>query len=149
MSIDVYCEILIRAPRSNVAAYAMNPDHDPDWIGGIREARMATPPPLRLGSRVERVARFLGRRFHYVLEIAELRPATLLGMHSVSGPFPMQVTYSFADANGGTRMGIRVEGDAGGFFRLAAPLLALMVKRNVSRDLRSLKGRMERSATAA
>jgi hypothetical protein len=78
-----------------------------------------------------------------VLEVAELEPNSRLLMRSVKSPFPMVVTYSFDDAPGGTRMGVRVEGEPGSLYRAAGPLMARMVKRSISKDLRTLKAIIE------
>jgi uncharacterized membrane protein len=149
--IDVTARVEIARPRGEVAAYMTDPANDPVWIGGVREVRMETPPPLRAGSRVARVAAFLGRRVEYVNEIAELDPDRVLDMRSVKAPFPMRVTYSFADAEGAggaeggaaTVVRNRVQGDPGGFFALFGPLLAPMVKRSVQKDLERLRDVLE------
>ena len=57
---DVTAKLLIQRSREEVARYAINPENDPVWIGGI--ATLLGAPPLRSGSRVQRVAKFLGRR---------------------------------------------------------------------------------------
>lgn len=55
----------------------------------------------------------------------------------------MAVTYAFQKQADGTSASVRVQGHASGFFRLATPLLNLMVKRNLSADLRRLKKLLE------
>jgi uncharacterized membrane protein len=143
VAIDTRAVIDVARPREAVAAYLRDPANDPDWIGGLRSARLVTPPPVGVGSQVERVASFLGRRIEYVNEITDLTPARL-AMRSVRSPFPMRVTYSFDDAgNGATEVSVRVEGDASRLYRLADPLLALLVRRSVQRDLRTLKRNLE------
>jgi uncharacterized membrane protein len=144
VSIDVTAEVRVRRPLPEVAAYMIDPANDPEWIGGVREVRMETPPPLAVGSRVARVARFLGRRVEYVNEVTELDPDRVLDMRSVRAPFPMRVTYSFgADGGGATIVRNRVRGAPGGFFALFGPLLAPMVKRSVQKDLERLRDVME------
>jgi hypothetical protein len=100
---------------------------------------------VAVGSQVERVASFLGRRVEYVNEITELT-ADRLAMRSVRSPFPMRVTYGHRDTSAGsTEVSVRVEGDAGRFYALAAPLLGLAVRRSITRDLRNLKQALEGS----
>ena len=149
MPVDVTAEITVHRPQDEVAAYAMDPVNDPIWVSGITEARMLTEPPVSRGTQVERVASFLGRRIEYVLEVEEHDPVSLLVMRSVKGPFPMRVTYAFEGAGGGTRASIRVQGDAGGFYRLVAPLLSRAVKRSISKGLRNLKRLMESRSGAS
>ena len=143
MAVDVTAAITVDRRRDDVAGYLRDPANDPAWIGGLRSARLVTSPPVTVGSQVERVASFLGRRVEYVNEITELTPDRM-AMRSVRAPFPLQVTYEFDDApGGGTLARIRTGGDTGGYYRFAGPLLATMVKRGVARDLRTLKKLLE------
>lgn len=146
MSLDVTAETTISRPREPVAAYVVDQRNDPIWIGGISESELVGDPPIRVGSRVRRVASFLGKRIEYVNEIERLDPGALLEMRSVKSPFPMRVTYAFDDAAGGdgTLVRIRVQGDPGSLYRVAGPLMRRKVHRSVSRDLARLKSIMER-----
>ena len=148
MSIDVPVTAVIQRPAAEVAAYAMDPANDTSWIGGIREVRWVTEPPLRVGSRVRRLAGFLGRPVDYVLEVTELTPAERVVMRSIEAPFPMVVTYTFAAEGGGTRAGVRVQGGAGPMFRLAGPLMAWQVRRSLRGDLARLRRILQRPAAA-
>jgi carbon monoxide dehydrogenase subunit G len=141
---DVQVEETIARPREDVARFAMAPENETRWIGGIKESRMLTEPPLAVGSEVARVASFLGRRIDYALRVIEHEPGRIIVMDSVRGPFPMRVTYAFADDSaGGTRVRNRVEGEATGFYGLAAPLMSAAVRRSLRGDLRTLKRIME------
>jgi hypothetical protein len=140
---DVTVETTIARPREDVARFSSDPANDTAWIGALTEAKLLTEPPVGLGSRVERVASFLGRRIEYVNEIVELEPGRRLAMRSVKAPFPMTVVYEWEDAGAGTRMRIRAGGDAGGFYRVAGPLLSRAVRRGIERDLRKLKELLE------
>ena len=143
MAVDVRAEVLINRPRDDVASYAMDPSNDHVWISGIVEARVLSDPPMSRGTRVERVARFLGKRIEYVLGVVEYDPESLLAMKSVKGPFPMDVSYRFDEAADGTLAQIHVQGEASGFFRLASPMLARAVKRSITKDLKLLKRLLE------
>ena len=136
MSIDITAEVHVRRERDAVAAYMSDPANDREWIGGVREAQLLGAPPLAQGSRVRRVAKFLGRRVEYVTEVQRLEPGHEVDMKAVEGPFPMRITYTFDDRDGGTLVRNRVRG---GGIRLMAPL----VRRNVQRDLERLRDRLE------
>ncbi len=144
MIVDIEETITIDRPRSEVAAYAMDPLHDTDWIDRLSRVDLITDPPVRVGTQVRRVARFLGRNVDYVLEVTEHAPEERLAMRSIRSPFPMLVTYTFADDGGdATRASVRVQGGSSGFFRVAAPLLAGRVRRGVHDDLQRLKRKLE------
>ena len=143
MAVDVTATGTIDRPCDEVAAFLRDPANDTTWIGGLRSVRLLTPGPVAVGSQVERVAGFLGRRVRYVNEITELT-ADRLAMRSVRSPFPMRVTYGHRDAGPSTtEVSVRVEGDAGRFYALLRPLLALAVRRSITRDLGSLKQVLE------
>ena len=145
MAIDVRAVIDVARPREQVAAYLRDPGNDPSWIGGLRSSRLVTDPPVGVGSRVERVASFLGRRIEYLNEVTELT-GTRLAMRSIRSPFPMRVTYGFEDGGEATEVSVRVEGDASRLYRLADPVMAILVRRSVRRDLRTLKRLLEDGA---
>ena len=146
MGIDVKAQVVIRRSRDHVARYAMDPANDPVWISGITEARMLTEPPLTEGTRVERVATFMGKRIEYVLEVIDHDAKALLGMRSVKGPFPMKVTYELEEMEDRTLAKIRVQGEAGGFYKLAGPVMSRAVKQNITNDLKTLRDLMESEA---
>ena len=143
MPVDVTATGTIGRTREEVAAYLRDPANDTSWIGGLRSARLLTPGPVTVGSQVERVASFLGRRVEYVNEITELTGDQLV-MRSVRSPFPMRVTYGHrTTGDNATEVSVRVEGDAGRFYTLLAPLLGVAVRRSIARDLRNLKHVLE------
>lgn len=124
----------------------MDPDYDAVWIGGISEAKMLIDPPMGEGTQVSRVASFLGKRIDYILEVIGYEPTSRLTMRSIKSPFPMNVTYEFEEAPGGTLARIRIEGEASGYYKLAGPLMSRAVKRNITNDLKTLKALMESGA---
>jgi hypothetical protein len=117
----------------------MDPANDTEWIGALNSVRKLTDGVVGPGTRVERIAKFLGKEIRYVNEIDSLEPGRRLSMHSVEAPFPMTVVYEFEPAGSGTLARIRAGGDAGGYYRVAGPLLSAMVKRGISRDLKQLE----------
>jgi hypothetical protein len=123
----------------------MNPDNEPQWIGGIRSSRSLTPLPVGVGSEVERIASFLGKQFSYVLRADEFDPGHHVVMSTLRGPFPMRVTYRFEPSGAGTRVTNRVEGETAGFYRLAGPLMERAVRGSLRRDLATLKRLMEQN----
>ena len=141
MSIDVVGEVHVRRPPERVAAYMTDPANDPQWIGGLREARLVGDGPVGEGSRVARVASFLGRRVEYLNEITRLGPG-VLEMRSVKAPFPMHITYTFEPRDGGTVVRNHVRG-GGGWLSLGSPAFAPLVRRSVQKDLERLRDVLE------
>ena len=89
MAIDVKAEVQIARTREDVAAYVVNPENDPLWIGGIKSTRMLTEPPVGVGTRVARVASFMGKRIEYTPEVMAYEAISLLTMRT-NKPFEME-----------------------------------------------------------
>lgn len=139
MPVDVLTEVLIRRPVAEVAAFAGDPSRAPEWYVNIKSVHWQTPPPLAVGARLAFVAHFLGRRLAYTYEIREWIPGTRLVMSTAEGPFPMETTYTWTDEGGSTRMTLRNRGEPSGFAALAAPLMAMSMRRANDADLAKLK----------
>jgi uncharacterized membrane protein len=149
MSVDVQTEIVIGRPVDVVASYAADPSNAPEWYVNIESIEWETPPPVAAGSRLRFVARFMGRRLEYTYEVTELVPGERLVMRTAQGPFPMESIYTWsAISPGTTRMSLRNRGEPSGFSRVAAPMMAGMMRKANNKDLRRLKSILEGTGTA-
>ena len=142
--VDVRSEIEIARPRDQVAAFACDPDNATAWYANIESVLWQTPRPLDIGSKLEFVAQFLGRRLAYTYEVAELVASERFVMRTAEGPFPMETTYTFEDAGeSATRMTLRNRGEPAGFAKLTAPMMAAAMRRANHKDLERLKALLE------
>ncbi|HEV3129936.1 MAG TPA: SRPBCC family protein [Solirubrobacteraceae bacterium] len=144
MAVDVITEIVIDRPRHDVAEYASDPDNAPHWYQNIESIEWKTPKPLTVGSQLEFVARFMGRRLAYTYEVRKLVQDERFVMSTAEGPFPMETTYTWEESGGGTRMQLRNRGEPSGFSTVAAPLMASAMRRANRKDLERLKRLLER-----
>jgi uncharacterized protein YndB with AHSA1/START domain len=143
--VDVRTEIDIARSVAEVAAYAADPDHAPEWYANIESVEWKTEPPLQIGSVVGFVARFLGRRLAYDYEFVDLVPDERLVMRTAEGPFPMETTYTWTTtSSGGTHMTLRNQGEPAGFSKLLGPFMAPAMRRANRKDLAALKSILER-----
>jgi uncharacterized membrane protein len=144
VAVDVRTEVEIARPRTEVSAFAADPDNATTWYENIKSVEWRTSPPLDVGSQIEFVATFLGRRLAYTYEVVEHSPGERFVMRTADGPFPMETTYTWQDApGGGTRMTLRNAGRPAGFGKIAAPVMARAMRRANTKDLRRLKTILE------
>jgi uncharacterized membrane protein len=146
--VDIRTEIEIERPRSEVAAYASDPDNATKWYVNIKAVEWRSPKPAIVGSRIAFVATFLGRRLAYTYEVTEAVPGERFVMRTAEGPFPMETTYTWEDsAGGGTTMMLENRGEPVGFAKIAMPVIAAAIRRANRKDLRRLKEILEASAS--
>ncbi|MGI8731619.1 MAG: SRPBCC family protein [Solirubrobacteraceae bacterium] len=144
MPVDVRSEIVIQRPRAEVAAFASDPGNATRWCANIRSVEWQTDPPLAVGSRLAFVAKLLGSRLAYTYEVLELQPGERLVMSTSQGPFPMQTTYVWQDADGGaTRMQLCNQGEPAKFSKVSGRLIERSIRRSNRKDLRRLKAILE------
>jgi uncharacterized protein YndB with AHSA1/START domain len=145
VAVDVLSEITIDRPVEDVARFAVEPSNAPRWYVNIESVEWETEPHLAVGSRIEFVARFLGRRLRYTYEVVEWVPDERFVMRTAEGPFPMETTYTWTAAGPTTIMQLRNRGEPSGFSKIVAPLMAPAMRRANRNDLRGLKVLLERS----
>ncbi|HEY7271114.1 MAG TPA: SRPBCC family protein [Actinoplanes sp.] len=147
MAVDVVTDTIIDRSCADVAAYAGDPSNAPRWYANITSVRWQTEPPVRVGSRMDFAARFLGRTLAYTYEVVELIPGQRLVMRTAQGPFPMETTYTWQPmTDTRTRMTLRNRGEPAGFGKVAAPVMAAAMRRANDKDLATLKRILERQS---
>jgi hypothetical protein len=102
-----------------------DPGNDAIWTTSVVECRPLVPGRLQAGSQVERVSEFLGHRVSYAYEILLVDGDRFVEM-TINEPFSMLVRYDLEEQQQATMASIRVRGDAGRFFRMAASILNLV-----------------------
>lgn len=143
MQVNVVNSVVINRPVLDVSRYAADPDNAPLWYVNIKSVEWKTPRPAQIGSQINFVAHFLGRRLAYTYEFVEFVPGRRLTMRTPGPPFPMETTYTWEDEDGATRMTLRNRGTPSGFATWLAPLMSFMIGRANRKDLALLKRRLE------
>ena len=145
----VVVNVEIDRPADEVFAYLDDITNNPLWLKGMRSCTWTTEPPVRVGSRYDQVAEFLGKEIRTTFEVTAREPGRLVTIESREGSFfPLAVTRA-VEPLGPDRCRVTetVDSDPSGFYRMAQPLLRLMVRRNITRDYRGLKARLEAPRT--
>ena len=136
----------IKRPVEDVWAVISNVENNPKWSSAALEAKQTSPGPIGVGTTARFVGKFLGRRIESASEVTEFEPNRKYSWQSKSGPFPLKASTTFEQIEGGTRVNTTAEGEPGGFFKLAEPLIVSMGKRQFQSDLDNLRDLMEANA---
>jgi uncharacterized protein YndB with AHSA1/START domain len=140
--------VVVGRPIEEVFAYLTDPSKVPEWQSSALEARLETEGPMRAGSRAVETRKFLGRKLESKMDVLEYEPPKLFTIKVASGPVPFQVTNTLSETGAGTRVDAVIEGEPGGFFRLAEPLVVRAVQRELRGNLETLKDVLEGRAGA-
>ena len=134
----------INRPVEEVFSYVANPENLPEWSGLVLEVHKETQGQPEVGDRFTTVAKFLGRRFETTFARIGIEPNLRYTDRAAGEPVPDQAwTYTFEEVPTGTRVTRAVEGEPGGFFKIADPLIERALKRQVRADLETLKDLLE------
>jgi uncharacterized protein YndB with AHSA1/START domain len=118
-----------RSPEA-VFDYLTDPAHLAEWQTSKTSVEPLTEGPMRQGSRVrERTKPPMGPEFEQVVEFTEFDRPNRVHTHIVEGPQPIDGTWTFEAADGGTRVYFLAEGELRGAMRFAGPLVAPMLRR--------------------
>ena len=135
--------VTIERPVQEVWDYLMDSRNDAVWITNVVEVGRGGDRPAELGLEIEETYQFLGRRFPMTLKVTEHEPTRRSAVDVTGGPVPGRGSYDVAPAGEGTCLTMTFEADAHGFFKLAEPVFARMLRRDVTTSLEHLKDLLE------
>jgi len=144
--IKIENSVVINRPIEDVFAFTTDIEKRTQWMGELQESKKTSEGPLGVGTTFTSVVGFLGRRIETTMEVTEYEPNRKLGFKSTSGPIPSEVALTFESIEGGTKVTIALQGEVGGFFKVAEPIAARMFKRQRAADMNNLKDLLEAQA---
>jgi uncharacterized membrane protein len=141
----VVVEVEINRPSAVVWEYLEDAERNPEWLANMQAAKWSTEPPIRVGSRYEQSARFLGKDVRTSFEVTALEPGRRITISSLPGSsFPLRITREVEPiGDGRCRVKEMAEGDASGFYRVAEPVMRQIVRHNITRAYRRLRQLLE------
>ncbi len=136
---------IIRRSIAEVFAYVSDPTNEPAWHTDAAEARPLTAGPIGVGSRIEYVFPFMGRRATSIGEVVAFEPPHLEAIHFDSGPLGLKprITYRFEDLGSSVRFTRQAEADTPGLTRLLAPLMQRLLTGRSAVFVENLRRRLE------
>jgi uncharacterized protein YndB with AHSA1/START domain len=127
------------AALTDVAGYT-------SWARGPEEVTDISEDPVRLGTTWQQTGRFLGKKLVTRLQVNTYEVNQKFG-YGADKPLPMDILFSLAPVPGGTELQMVVSSQPGGFFgKIAMPIMAKSLERQMESDLYTLKGILENGA---
>lgn len=138
--------LVINRPVEEVFAFVSNSENLPRWRSSSLEVKKISEGPLSVGGTFSCRFTFLGRQFDGNIVVTAHEPNRLYVSKIAGGPFPLESRYLFESVTDGTHVNFVAEGEPGGFFKLAEPLVVSMARRAFTTDLQNLKEMLEAQA---
>ncbi len=143
--------VVLERPADEVFAFVTTPENDRLWSSTAVERSRESDEPIRVGSRIRAVDKFLGRRIQSTFEVTEHEPPRRSSIR-IHGPLGASGSYVLDPEDGRTRFRWILDAEAGlgGLYlgRLTDPLVVMIFRRRLRQDLRRLKDALERRAGA-
>jgi carbon monoxide dehydrogenase subunit G len=137
--------IIIERRAQDVFAFLSDLENVPRWNHAIVETRKTSEGPVRVGATYRQI-RSAPTRSEEHLVVTELEPDRPFAVRGDLGPFEGTLTYELEEIGSVTRLTNRVELEARGIARLAAPIASDRIRAAVAANLGKLKELLERRA---
>jgi uncharacterized membrane protein len=125
-------EIVIERPLDEVFEFFADPERSATWRTGVLE--IAHRSGSGRGARYAQVVQGPGgRRIPADIEITEWKPQEAVGFQTIAGPVRPRGRYTFAPADGGTRVRFELAVELSGLKRLMAPMVQKTMDSEVAR----------------
>jgi uncharacterized membrane protein len=135
--------VVINRSPDEVFGYVIDVATWPKWETGLLEAEQTSEGPVGQGTTFKGLNEMMGRKMEWTSEITEYEANKKVGHKILSGPMSVEQTLTFEPAQDGTRFTLVAEGETGGFFKMAEPLLNRTMKKQLEGNLATLKQILE------
>ena len=141
--IKIESSVTINRPVEDIFEFIADNDNDTLWQSGVTESEQPTGS-MGVGATYKQVSKVVGREIESTIEVTEYDPNRRFAFKTTSGPLPMAGSFTCEQvAEGETKVHILGEGESGGLFKLAEPVINKMVQREWETNLANLKDLME------
>jgi carbon monoxide dehydrogenase subunit G len=134
---------VIKAPVEKVFEFMNNPEKELLWRPELIEMEQISEGPPNVGTTYREVTEFMGKKMETTAEITEYVPNKISSMKSTSGPISFELRGKFEPVEGGTRVTMEIEGEIGGFFKVAESVVIKIAKKQMEKQFERLKTLLE------
>lgn len=137
--------VAIKRPVEDVFAVVSDPTNTPTWNSTLVSATKTSDGPTGVGTTVLGTGKMFGRQIETEFTVTAFEMNRRFGV-TATRPFPLTITLALEAITGGTRVEMTSDVEPGGFFKLAAPLMVRMGKRQNRTNLENLRDMLEANA---
>jgi carbon monoxide dehydrogenase subunit G len=98
-----------------------------------------------VGTKFKSVGEMLGRRIEGEMRVTAYEPDSKFGIQMNAGPALVNMTLSFKTVGTGTEVSLNAQGNSGGLFKLAEPVMQRRVKSIMEENLARIRSQLEMS----
>ena len=137
--------IWIDRPPTEVFRFVANYENDTSWRQRVTKMTQSPVGETRQGTMTHEEMDFLGRRYVTIARVTAFEPDHRLDWASVEATTPASGWRLVQPERGGTRFSQVIQANLQGVYRLLAPLMISMFKKQMSQDVTRLKQILEQN----
>jgi uncharacterized membrane protein len=135
--------IVIARPNEEVFAFLNDIKNWPNWHSGMLEAEQTSEGPVAVGTTFRGKSQALGQLMEWSSEVTTYEPNRKIEQSLKSGPMLLTQILTFEPVEDGTRLTIIAEGQTGGLFKLAEPIMNRQMQKQMEENFTKLKDILE------
>ncbi len=134
---------IIYRPVKQVFDFMSTPENDFQWQYGTLVTTGLSEGMSQMGTSFRSIGHLMGHRILATFEVTEYEPGRRYRFKSISGPLHSQTTYTFAAADGNTKIHISTRANVVDFFQIGERILEKRMKKQLKENLAILKDFLE------
>jgi len=136
--------VLIDKPAEEVFTFITNPANMSKWNSAVVSLEQITPGEVGMGTKFKSVGEMMGRRIEGEMQVVAFEPNSKYGFQMNAGHVQINVTLTFKTVGTGTKLSLNAQGNPGGLFKLAEPVMQGRIKSMMEDNLARLKAVLEK-----
>lgn len=137
--------VVINAPADQIFDFIADVQRQPEWIGAVTGVSNISNTPVGEGTTFEISLALMGKTARASQQVTRFEPNRAFTQATTSGPIPTEISITLVESGDSTTVHNVTEADISSLGRLAGPIAARTIRRQLETDLQTLRGIMERS----
>lgn len=141
--IKVQHSVVINRPVAEVFAFVTDPANETKWQEGVVSASTTSAGAMGVGSEVVETRKFMGRDMVSKMKVSAYEANKKFVFKVADGPVPFEMNQTYESNGDGTKISVVIEGEPGGFFKLAEGMVRKQLETQMAADFERAKKVLE------